>query len=101
MLLWDHEPAGGDGPGRINLAVVARACAADWGLFTTVTDNLAACAGLLADLPGGRADHDRIAARLEAIGSALQAEPKTAAWRLRARVGRRMRWYQTPEEVVR
>jgi hypothetical protein len=101
MLLWDHEPADGDGPGLLNLARVARVCAADWGLFTTVCDNLAGCAGLLPDLAGGRADHDRIAGRIEAITAALEAAPKTTAWRLRARVGRRMRWYQTPEEIVR
>jgi hypothetical protein len=101
MLLWDHEPADGDGPGRLNLARVARVCAADWGLYTTVTDNLAACAGLLPGLAGGRDDHARIGGRIEAVTAALEAAPKTASWRLRARVGRRVRWYQTPEEIVR
>jgi hypothetical protein len=101
MLLWDHEPAGSDGPGQLNVTRMAEVCGADWGLFTTVTDNLAACAGLLGELvrdPGARAT---IAGRISAITGGLESAPKTIAWRVRARVGRRVRWYELPEEVVR
>ena len=61
MLLWDHEPADADGPGRLNLTPVAARCGADWGLYTTVTDNLSACADMLGDLLGrpGRPGADR------------------------------------------
>jgi hypothetical protein len=31
----------------------------------------------------------------------VEREPKTRAWRLRARIGKRKRWYELPEEVVR
>ena len=31
----------------------------------------------------------------------MTAAPKTMGWLLRARVGRRVRWYQQPEEVTR
>jgi hypothetical protein len=101
MLLWDHEPADSDGPGLLNLAPVISRCAADWGLYTTVTDNLGACAGRLGELPAGPADRDRIGNRITAITDALAAAPKTLQWQLRAKVGRRKRWYQTPEEVTR
>ena len=101
MLLWDHEPGDADGPGQVNLTRMAKVCGADWGLYTTATGNLAACAGLLGELvadPGARA---RIAGRINAITGALESAPKTIAWRMRARVGRRVRWYEVPEEVVR
>jgi len=101
MLLWDHEPADGGGPGHLNLARIAEACGADWGLYTTVTDNLADCASLLGELVTTAADRARIAARIDAVGRALEQAPKTIAWRMRARVGRRIRWFQVPEEVVR
>jgi len=101
MLLWDHEPGDGDGPGRLNLARMAEACGADWGLYTTVTDNLAGCAGLLDELVATAADRARIAGRIDAAIRALQEAPKTISWRMRARVGRRVRWYEVPEEVVR
>lgn len=101
MLLWDHQPADGDGPGQLNLARLAATCAADWGLYTTVTGNLAACSGLLGDLVADSPDRERIASRIGVITDALQAAPKTMGWQLRAKVGRRMRWYQLPEEVTR
>jgi hypothetical protein len=101
MLLWDHQLADADGPGRLNVARVAATCAADWGLYTTVTDNLGACADLLGRLIPAAGDRERIGSRIAAIADALQAAPKTMGWQLRARVGRRKRWYQLPEEVTR
>jgi hypothetical protein len=94
MLLWDHQPADGDGPGKLNLPAMAKACGADWGLYTTATQNLTACAGLLGELVPAQPEGARITA-------ALAAAPKTVGWRMRARVGRRVRWYQLPEEVTR
>jgi hypothetical protein len=101
MLLWDHEPAAADGPGLLNAARMAATCGADWGLYTTVTDNLGACAGLLGSLVPGGPDRERIGGRIGAVTQALEAAPKTVGWQLRARVGRRKRWYQLPEEVAR
>jgi hypothetical protein len=105
MLLWDHEPVAGaraaDGEGLLNLTRLSEVCGADWGLYTTVTDNLAACAGHLAELPVGAHDAARIAGRIEVIEQGLQDAPKSLQWRMRAKVGRRVRWYEVPEEVTR
>ena len=101
MLLWDHEPATADGPGLLNLAPLVSLCGSDWGLYTTVTDNLAAGAELLDSLVPWPAHRGRIAARIAAVTDALAAAPKSTRWQLRAKVGRRKRWYETPEEVVR
>jgi hypothetical protein len=101
MLLWDHQPASADGPGLLNLSPVVARCAADWGLYTTVTDNLAKGAELLGSLIRTDADRSRIAARIAVITDALAAAPKSVGWQLRAKVGRRKRWYETPEEVIR
>jgi hypothetical protein len=101
MLLWDHEPSGSDGPGRLNVARMAAVCGADWGLYTTVTDNLGACADQLGGLLAAGPDRERIGGRISAITGALAAAPKTVGWQLRAKVGRRKRWYQLPEEVTR
>jgi hypothetical protein len=105
MLLWDHEPvsgaSAGDGPGLLNLTRLARVCGEDWGLFTTVTDNLAACAEHLAGLSLSAADAARIGGRIGVIRQALEDAPKSLPWRMRAKVGRRVRWYEVPEEVTR
>lgn len=101
MLLWDHAPGPADGPGLLNLSAVTARCTADWGLYTTVTDNLAACAELLGSLGIPATDQSRIAGRAAAVADALAAAPKSMSWQLRAKVGRRKRWYELPEEVIR
>jgi hypothetical protein len=101
MLLWDHQPGDADGPGQLNLTPVATACAADWGLYTTVTGNLGTCAEQLRDLVAGPADRARIASHIEAVSRAVTTASKSVSWQLRARVGRRVRWYRLPEEVTR
>jgi hypothetical protein len=101
MLLLEHEPAEEDGPGKLNLARVAEVCAADWGLYTTATDNLEKIRGLLPELLGDEVASERVAARIEELERRLAEAPKTRAWRLRAKIGRRKRWYQVPEEVTR
>ena len=102
MLLWDHEPVpGADGPQRLNLAQLARVCGADWGLYTTVTDNLAACSSQLGQLVADESARATIQERIEIIRKGLDAAPKSLAWRMRAKVGRRVRWYELPEEVTR
>jgi len=101
MLLWDHEPAAADGPGLLNVTRMAAMCGADWGLYTTVTDNLGACGEALGGLVPAGPDRERIGARVDAVTRALQTAPKTVGWQLRAKVGRRKRWYQLPEEVTR
>ena len=102
MLLWDHEPVpGADGPQRLNLAQLARVCGADWGLYTTVTDNLAACSSQLGQLVADESARATIQARIETVRKGLDAAPKSLAWRMRAKIGRRVRWYELPEEVTR
>ena len=66
-----------------------------------MTDNLAAGGELLGSLVHAGADRSRIAMRMAAITDALAAAPKSMSWQLRAKVGRRKRWYELPEEVVR
>jgi hypothetical protein len=101
MLLWDHEPARQDGPGLLNLAPVTERCATDWGLYTTLADNLAACHDMLGELVGDETHRARIAGRIGQISQALADAPKSLGWKARARVGRRVRWYEVPEEVTR
>jgi hypothetical protein len=101
MLLLEHEPAEEDGPGRLNVARVAEICAADWGLYTTISDNLGTVRRLLTELLPDDAQRQIVGTRIDDLLERLEGEPKTRGWKLRAKVGRRKRWYQVPEEVVR
>ena len=101
MLLLEHELADEDGTGKVNAARIAALCAADWGLYTTATDNLEKIRGLLPELLADETAREIVAARIRELERRLGEAPKTRAWKLRAKVGRRKRWFQLPEEVTR
>ncbi len=96
-LLVDH-PLGPDGDGSIGLDRITSVLAADWGFCHTAERNLDQIAELAAAEPVSGAPFDA-AAQVRAVLDAIQAAPKTLGWKARARVGERLRWYETPEEV--
>ncbi len=98
MLLHGHPVGDTDGE-TVNAARIASLCAADWGLWRTLTANLALCREHLARYELSSSDKAEIAARLEALSGRIEREPKSRGWRLRARIGERKRWYELPEEV--
>jgi len=95
-LLADHGLAGG--PEQISLARVTAVLGADWGFCHTVERNLGKVAELAAAEPVPGARHD-VAAQVRAVRAAIEAAPKSRSWRLRSRIGERVKWYETPEEV--
>jgi hypothetical protein len=96
-LLHDHPVGDTDGE-LLNGARVAQLCAADWGLWRTITQNLRACRGFADsyDVP----DRALLDERLDALLARIEGEPKPRSWRLRAKIGDRKRWYELPEEVA-
>ena len=46
-------------------------------------------------------EHRSLGERVSELRERLEHAPKSRSWRLRAKVGRRKRWYEVPEEVVR
>lgn len=101
MLLADHELAETDGAGLLNVRHVADLCASDWGLFTTITDNLEKTRSLLDGILDDGNQRQQVEARTLTLSSELDAAPKSGGWRRRAKIGRRKRWYQTPDEADR
>jgi hypothetical protein len=100
LLFHQHEVAGQADGETINLSAMALPCAADWGLFKTVTDNLALALERLPRAGLGQTDNGLIAERVRTAVEAIGRQPKSAAWKLRAVVGTRVRWYELPEEVT-
>ncbi|MEX2135611.1 MAG: hypothetical protein WEB29_01445 [Chloroflexota bacterium] len=96
--------AAGFGPGedQIDLAYIAGIMAADWGFFHTTLANLAKLGEAVerySALSGEVAATVR--ARARELAEAIEAAPKTTRWRLRARIGTRVPWYEDVEEVDR
>lgn len=94
-LLLDHVIADHDDD-AINARYVARLAADDWGLHRTLQLNSERLRGIVQELP---VDEARVLRRLDELWSSIDAEPKSLRWRLRARVGDRLSWYELPEEV--
>jgi hypothetical protein len=96
-LLHDHPVGEADGE-TVNASRVAELCAADWGLWRTITQNLIACRGFADtyDVP----DRRTLDERLDALLGRIEAEPKSRSWKMRSKIGDRKRWYELPEEVA-
>jgi hypothetical protein len=101
MLLLDHELADRDGPGLLNASYVAEVCAEDWGLYTTITDNLGKIQELLVSILPDPQQRQIVGERVADLLARLEAAPKSRGWRRRAKIGRRMRWYEVPDEAKR
>lgn len=99
MLFLEH-PLGDIDAETINIGQVARLCAADWGLWRTTTMNLHKVRQIAATYPQLSAeDKATVARQVETALARLEAEPKSLAWKLRARVGDRIKWYKDVDEV--
>jgi hypothetical protein len=89
----------GDEPGTIALERVCEVVCNDWGWWRTVTGNLdLIAAGAGESLTPPTPPHDPVE-QASRIREHAGAAPKTLGWRLRSKVGERVRWYELPEEV--
>ncbi|MFN2302419.1 MAG: hypothetical protein ACK2TV_01685 [Anaerolineales bacterium] len=99
MLLLEHELGDNDHE-VINIERVAQLCAKDWGLWRTTSMNLEKVKQLAQGYPQLK-DNEKVhvAGQVDKALSLMDAEPKTMAWKLRARVGDRVKWYKDVDEV--
>jgi hypothetical protein len=95
-LLFHNEV--GDAQGGISAAFIAELCAGDWGLWRTCQLNIERGLGSLGESALEPAERDLVAGRLDRLRERIDAEPKSMKWRIRDRVGDRVRWYAEPEE---
>ena len=101
QLLRNHQLGRADEAGRDEVSL-DRLCAvttADWGWYTTLSDNLAKLAAFAQD---ALAEPDRraVTEHAMAIQQAIDEPGKSLRWKARARIGRRAPWYELPEEVA-
>lgn len=98
-ITYHHHISNGDGSG-IEGDFIAQVCAQDWGLWRTSRTTIERCKTNLPSYDLDRAAAATIADRLDRLWELIEAAPKSARWRLRSRVGDRVRWYDEPEEHV-
>ena len=100
MLFLEHG-LGEDDREIINIKRIARLCAEDWGLWRTVSMNLEKIDKLAQNYDTLNSEHKaRVSSQVGEALRLMEAEPKSMAWRLRARVGDRVKWYKDVDEVM-
>lgn len=98
VLLLEHPLRADDREG-IDAHYIARLLAGDWGFYYTVTRNLEKLRHHVADYGAFEQAHwETVDGRIKALEHAIEEEPKTAKWKLRARIGPRKKWYQEVAE---
>jgi hypothetical protein len=99
MLLLEH-PLGDSDQETINIGRVAQLCAKDWGLWRTTTMNLDKVRQLVQNYNQLSSEQKaNVVTQVDAALARMDAEPKNTAWKLRARVGDRVKWYKDVDEV--
>jgi hypothetical protein len=84
----------------INGRYIGEIVGSDWGWWKTATGSLAHVGERLPRLDLDARRMDAAAARIGALEDIVAHAPRSLSWRLRARVGTRMPWYNDPEEVT-
>jgi hypothetical protein len=85
----------------INADRIAQLTGADWGLHHTFELNLQRLLEQLSTTGLDDQAQARVAQHIKALQEAMESAPKSRAWRMRARIGERKRWYEEPEEAQR
>lgn len=100
MLLREHSIGDNDNE-VINCNVVCSLCASDWGLWRTVTGNLKLVAQHMEEYSQlNQEDRQIVGERISELEERITAYPKTIAWKLRDKIGERVKWYKDVEELA-
>jgi hypothetical protein len=106
VLLTSHSVTTSDtGEEAIDAAYVAKYLAADWGFHHTAVRNLVRLRDALdeGDVPevvagGPDSPAGTVRARVGILEQAIEAAPKSMAWRVRGRLGERVQWWEDVDE---
>ncbi|HLB61311.1 MAG TPA: hypothetical protein VJN50_00995 [Actinomycetota bacterium] len=99
MLLLEYPL--GETDDEVNIGLVARVCSKDWGWWRTLTMNLDKARQMAASYPQlGDDEKRRVADQVELALRWIEEEPKSLAWKIRAKVGDRKKWYRDVGELV-
>ena len=101
-LLLDNEVGDSD-EGMINVERIAKLCLKDWGLYKTLTISMSKVENVLVnENPGlNETQVKKVLSRIDVIRRVLDKAAKPFLWKVRDRVGTRIRWYTEVEEVER
>jgi hypothetical protein len=99
VLLLEHPVDSTERADAIDAGYIARLLAGDWGFYHTVTTNLGRLERHVAEYGAlGGENWKIVSSKVEELLRRIEAEPKGGRWKLRARIGPRVKWYQEVAE---
>jgi hypothetical protein len=102
-MLIDHDLGEDDSHEVINGTYLAKLCGEDWGVYKTFTTNIDRLLGTIDNYGLDEGQKRLVVERASRLKQMIEDVPKSVRWRMRARVGERVQWYELPEadkEVV-
>ncbi len=101
ILLTEHDVGKGDKE-EINADYFAKVLANEWGFNYTVNVNFGKVKEFLGKYePLTKQEKALVSERIDKLQDRIEKEPKTLQWKLRAKVGPSVKWYNVVEEVQR
>lgn len=101
VLLREHEVGEGDEE-TVNSKYIAKLLSKDWGFYYTVTTNLKEIKERFPTFKVlDKQDISDVETKIDQLLEAIEREPKSMGWKMRAKIGTKKKWYEEVEEVVR
>lgn len=99
-MLLEH-PIGSTDQETVNADRILQVSSQDWGFYTSVRKNMDRIPGFIEAFDLSAEQRDLVLGRLGELAERMDRAPKSTAWKLRAKVGERVRWYEEPEDATR
>ena len=102
-MFVDHDVGTTDAPEVINGAYLAKTSSGEWGVYKTFTMNLDRILNVLNEFGLEDSEKALVTDRVGKLRKLIEDAPKSMGWKMRARMGDRVQWYELPEadkEVV-
>ena len=93
-LLCDFGIGKSDTDKELDGPRIAHLLSEDWGFYTTFEHNV----HTLLHYFNSKSDCEVPASRIKDLWDMVESEPKSFKWKMRAKVGKRVKWYEEPEE---
>lgn len=94
-LLYDFEIGDKDEDKTLDGNYIAKLLSEDWGFYKTFTINH----DRMKEYLKGNTYAPNILPKLDKLREMIESHPKSLKWKMRAKVGERVKWYEEPEEV--
>jgi hypothetical protein len=97
-LLAAHDVRDEGGHEQIDAGYIANLLARDWGFHRTAVENLTRVGERVSQVVAHSEPRARAVEGIERLQAAIERVPKSMSWRLRARVGERVQWWQDVDD---